>query len=213
MSILGLALKIACTFKSKIISFLQGKIGGRRFRRRLFILTKRRTGYKGFLSSTGNFFRKAANTVKNAVVTVANKVKEVAVTVYNKVKEGVKAAINFISNTFNKIVQAIKNIKQKICDFFNGPIFQEIKRIFIGIIGLRKNIQKIIKHIKGFIQAVKSILAGWVGVIKILVTAICNWQRFKNAIEEIIGAFKTNGDNRWAKVGRFIGWLMLTIVD
>jgi hypothetical protein len=210
MSILGFALKIACAFKSKIISFLQGKISRRRWRRRFFLGLS--NGYtKGFLSSIGKAFKKVGNAIKNGVTKVATAIKNVAVKVYNTVKDGIMAAINFIANTFKKIVQAIKDIKNKITGFFNGPIFQEIKRIFQCIISLGQVAKAVVASIRGFIDAIKLLLSGWAGVINILVNCICNWERFKNAIEAIVDAFKTNGDTRWNKIGTFIGHLMMAI--
>jgi hypothetical protein len=210
MSILGFALKLACAFKSKIISFLQGKISRRRWRRRFF-LGLQNGNARGFFSKIGRAFKKIGNKIKKGISKVANAIKKVAVLVYNTVKDGIMAAINFIKRIFQKIVQAIKDIKQKIQDFFNGPIFKEIKRIFMCIISLGQVARKIISSIKGFINAIKSLLSGWPGVIMVLVNCICNWGRFKNAIEAIINAFRSSGNTRWKHVGTFIGHLMMAI--
>jgi hypothetical protein len=196
MGILGSALSVACKFKSKIISFLQGKLKFRRY----FLIFAENGRFKK------SFWKKLKKGVSNVGKKIGNAAKAVGSAVSN--------AVNFIGKTFTKIVTAIKNIRSQIINFFHSETWKNIKSLFMCIVNNRGNIaksaKKVVANVKGFIAAVGK-LSTPAGIVEVLVNCICNWRKFKKAIEYFIDFLKSNGSKKWNRLGAFLGQLAVAI--
>jgi hypothetical protein len=189
--ILGGALKLACKFKNKIIGFLKGKLSRRRYRREF--LAFEGTMKWGFLKKVWNKTKRAARSVGRAV------------------SRGASYLWNKAVGIFKTIVGAIRSCMRKIQAFFRSKTWLTIKKVVSCIGTLRAAGMAVIKNVRGFINAVRTLLTGIPGIIQVLVGAICNWRAFKQAIDYLINAVKSQGAARWNRIGRFIGQLIVAI--
>jgi hypothetical protein len=200
LSILGSGISLACKAKAKIISWLQGKVKRRLRWYRYFAESERRMTRKmsrGFRDKLKSVANKAVSGVKNAATTVKN----VAVD-----------AMDAIVGDFKKVVDAIKGVVHQILNFFQSPLFKELVKMFTCIINNRGKIlaaaKKVIEVVKGFMANVTKLTSGPPGIVEVLVNCICNYSKFKTAVQHLIDFIKASGQNKWSPLGKFLGWFV-----
>jgi hypothetical protein len=189
--ILGNALKLACKFKNKIIGFLKGRLSRRRWRREFL-------AYEGTMQ--WGWARKAWRRTKRVARRAARAVRRGASWLWRRAL-----------GIFKRIVGAVRSCMRKIQAFFRSRTWLTIKRVVSCIGTLRAAGLAVIRNVRGFINAVRTILSGIPGIITVLVGAICNWRAFKQAIDYLINAVRSHGAARWNRIGRFIGQLVVAI--
>jgi hypothetical protein len=211
LGFLGTGLDLACKFKDKIVSFIKGKIGVRRWRRRLFLalshgrfVKARRMVLKGFIGGAVDWVKDKAKAAGNAVVNTAK-------TVGNAIVDAASSAWNWIVDKFMTVVNWLRSIKDKLVAFMNSPLVQKVITFITCLKSLKTAAQTLIRNVQGFINAVKSLLTGWSGVITVLANCICNYRSFGEAINRLVDAVKASGTDRWYKMGCFVGQLVKAV--
>jgi len=186
LNVVGLIIDVACKFKPLLFKFMGG--------RRLFYQVARTKRGKGFI-------KKVWNSVKSGVSSAANTVASAAKTVVNNLNP---------TETVQKIVNAIKGVINKINDFFTKTVPPMIT-FLTCVLGKRESIKNLFNVIRGFINNVKALMGGWAGLVKVIINCVCNWKEFKKAVEYLLTAIKSSGEQRWQGIGRFAGQLAYAI--
>jgi hypothetical protein len=215
LTVLKVGISLACKVKDSIIKFLVGKLGRNKNRRRFFMMMRTHKGKRRMKRWLISSITSAYNAVASAASSAYNGVKDGLTYVAGKVVEAgayvVKGLLAGAAAIFNGVVSLIREIKAKIQAFFASDLYKNIVW-FINCVKLLKAAAIAVKdNIIGFIDAIKTLMTGWAGVIEVLVNAICNWESFKSAIDYMIAGIKNQGPARWNQFGRFLGQLIVAI--
>jgi len=225
LDVVSKVINFACKFKDTIVGLLTKKM--KRFYRRQqmrmnFVeYRSHNRGMKNFKYYRRWFGSKFLKKVKN-----------IAKKVTTKVVQGVKKAGGFLGGLAKKAINAVKDIALKIVkelkDIFssfvakikqiiNNPVLQRIIKIikcskeFVG------HIKNIISIIKGIISRVKDVVTAistqtYVGLVKVLIDLICNFDHFRAAIEYLVSAVKEKDTlKKYIGFGKFFGKLLYAL--
>jgi len=226
MGILGPKLNGACAFRTLISRYIARRLKKRKNKskekikkakdpKESKVKTKAPNWWKlkksGFLSLASNHFRNIGSHWKR-LPKHRPVIKKHAKLMYKKLRRGIKHAYTFVKQTFNQIRKSIKLLRKGLIGFFRGKIFRMMRRVLRCLVKSKKLSPRLRYYTKRLRKGIKILLHGRRGFAFILSRAICRQMVFKKAIEEIVVAMNSKGQNRWSKVGRFIGYFALAVV-
>jgi phage-related protein len=144
-------INFVCAFKGKIAGMLGRRIRRwvRRHRYRMFFGTGLRRRW-GFLSKVGNWFKGAANTIKNTAVNVGNSIKNGVVKAANAVKDVAVKVGNAIKATAENVYAKIKEAALSVADWAKKA-WETVKNLATAFITKIKEFwSKAVSAIKNF---------------------------------------------------------------
>lgn len=120
---------------------------------------------------------------------------------------------------FQNIADKVNSLVLSVVDFFNGPIFKLIIKVFDCIQSAKKAINTIIKTIKDLKSKLDVLIKASANTVLLIITVvdyisamICNWQKFKQAVDFFMGGWNNNNkDMKWLFYGKALGTLLYAI--
>jgi len=203
----GKGIGIACKFKD----VLKGMLGRKLFlyNKKLF-LAKMSRYYKKRKWSIGGALKSAGNAVKGVATKAVSAVKDVA----GKVADAAKSAFNAISGGISGFISKIKDffvkLKENIQKFIGGDFIATVKKFVECAQSAIAEAKEIIAVVKGIYGKITTIMSGgFIGLGKVLIDLICNFDIFRKAVNNLIDGLKEKDPPRkFEKIGMFVGGIL-----
>jgi phage-related protein len=191
LDVLSKIIKFVCKFKANIKAA---------FARKLKMMNK-----KMFLSS-GMQKYKTSKRFWAEIKAAYEQVADWAASAWESVK-------SFGQKIVDQIVAFYAKIKALVSSFLNSDFVKMIKKMYDCFEKARKTAEAIVKTIKGIFDKVTTIITGgWVGLAKVIVDLICQFDTFRAAFNFLIdGLGEANIPLKFHKYGKFVGTLLKAI--
>jgi hypothetical protein len=126
---------------------------------------------------------------------------------------------NIFKQWFQPIQNKVTSLVQSISNFFKNPIFAQIRKAYDCVQTLKnaaKTIVDTLKELKNkfdvLMQAASNQVLLIITVVDYLLAMICNWQKFKQAVEFLIGGLSNKDDKmKWLLFGKALGTLFFAV--
>jgi hypothetical protein len=193
--ILGGVAKIvdtACKFKSMVLGVFKKLLSGELF---FMEISSRRRGPLGKIKKG---LSKAGDKIKEVGGKAIDKAKEVGGKIKGLAEDVVKKLGEKVISGFKALKDKFLELKDKFLQVFQGDLFEKLKKLLNCLKSLATFGKNIYSVIMGFYGKINSLIAGAAaggyGAIlpacDIIVALICNWRKFKQAIDFFVLAYQ-----------------------